>query len=84
MGFSSFEKADRIVVKKQSRTIIATITDRSRIGEIAQFAEAHGDGWTLPIAGTPIGSIALEFYAGDQFLGDFGFGKSFLEAQGCG
>ena len=84
MGFVSFEKADRIVVKTRSRTVIATITDRSRIGEIAQFAEAHGDGWTLPIAGTPVRSIGLEFYAGDRFLGDFGIGKRFLEAQGCG
>jgi hypothetical protein len=84
MGFSSFEKADRIVVKKMSKDVIATITDRSRIVEIARFVETQGKNWTAPIAGTPIGSISLEFYAAGQFLGDLGIGKGFLEAQGCG
>jgi hypothetical protein len=84
MGFASFEKADRIVVKKMSATVIATIADHSRIVAIAQFAEAHGNDWRAPVAGTPIGSIALEFYSGDRFLGDLGVGREFLEAQGCG
>jgi hypothetical protein len=84
MGFKSFEKADRIVVKQMSKTILTTITDRPRILQIAQFAEAHGNDWSVPLAGTPIGNISLEFYSGGQFLGDLGIGKEFLDAQGCG
>jgi hypothetical protein len=84
MGFESFEKADRIVVKQMSKAILATITDRARISQIAQFAEAHGTDWSAPMAGTPIGTISLEFYSGGQFLGELGIGKRFLEAQGCG
>jgi hypothetical protein len=84
MGFKSFEKADRVVVRQMSKTILTTINDRSRISQIAQFAEAHGNDWSVPLAGTPIGSISLEFYSGGQFLGDLGIGKGFLDAQGCG
>jgi hypothetical protein len=84
MGFKSFEKADRIVVKQMSKVTLTTITDPSRISQIAQFVEAHGAGWSVPFGGTPVGSISMEFYSGAQFLGDFGVGRGFVEAQGCG
>jgi hypothetical protein len=84
MGFRSFEKADRIVVKQMSKIVLKTITDSSDISQIARFAESHGNGWSVPFGGTPVGSITLEFYADGHFLGDLGIGKRFLEAQGCG
>jgi hypothetical protein len=84
MGFKSFEGADRIVVKQMSKTTLTTITDRSRISRITHFVETHENDWSVPFGGTPIGSISLEFYSGAQFLGHFGIGRGFVEAQGCG
>jgi hypothetical protein len=83
MGFKAFEKADRIVVKEMSKTTLTTISDPSRISQIVGFVEAHGNDWSVPFGGTPVGSISLEFYNGGAFLGDFAIGRRFLEAQGC-
>jgi hypothetical protein len=84
MKFGAFQRADRVVVKQMSKAILSTITDRPRILEIARFIEAHGNGWSVPFGGTPVGSITLEFYSDGSFLGDLGIGPAFLEAQGCG
>jgi hypothetical protein len=84
MGFKSFERADRIVVKQMSKDTLTTITVPSRISQIARFVEAHESGWSVPFGGTPVGSISMEFYSGAKFLGDFGIGRGFVQAQGCG
>lgn len=84
MGFRAFDTADRIVVKQMSKVTLETIVDPSRISQITRFIEAHDKGWRVPFGGTPIGSISMEFYSGPKFLGDFGIGEGFAEAQGCG
>lgn len=81
--FHSWETADRVLVKGNSKTLLRTITDKTVILGLAQFAEAHQTRWSLPAAGTPIAPLTLEFFSGPKFLGHLGIGQNFLEAQGC-
>jgi hypothetical protein len=84
MNFKTREGADRVVIRKESKTAVKTITDRSTISQIAVFAEVRSGGWGTPLAGTPVANITLDFYSGGQFLGHLGIGRSFIESQGCG
>jgi hypothetical protein len=81
--FHSWETADRVLVKGNSKILLLTITDKTIILGLAKFAEAHQTGWSLPAAGTPIAPLTVEFFSGTKFLGHLGIGQNFLEAQGC-
>lgn len=81
--FHTWETADHVLVKENSKTLLRTITDKAVILGLAKFAEAHQTGWSIPAAGTPIAPITLEFFSGTKFLGHLGIGHNFLESQGC-
>jgi hypothetical protein len=83
IDFRSLNDADRIVVKYMSKTVLTTIHDSQAIARAASFAQSRTRGWADRIAGTPIGTLSVDFYAGEKFVGGFGIGDSFLTAQGC-
>src|SRR5271166_6836051 len=84
MNCARFRGATRVVITVDSREVGTQITSTSRIAAFVAFAEAHGAGWSYPWYGPPVARLKANFYAGDQFLGDFGVGTTFLSAQGCG
>lgn len=81
--FHTWETADHVLVKENSKKLLRTIADRPAILGLAKFAEAHQTGWSTPAAGTPVAPLTLEFFSGTKFLGHLGIGENFLEAQGC-
>lgn len=83
MDFSTWKRADHIVVRRMSKTTVKTITDGTVIAQIADFAQARTGGWGIPAGGTPVAEYTLDFYAGERFLGHLGLDKTFIESQGC-
>ena len=84
MKFERLMKTDRIVITDNMNKEIKTITDKSNIGDITNFALSHSAGWETPWAGTPVAKLRANFYIGEKFIGDFGVGSNFITAQGCG
>ena len=84
MNFERLNQTNRIVITDNMNKEIKTITDLSRIGEIKNFALSHSTGWETPWYGAPVALVRANFYVGEKFIGDFGVGKNFLSAQGCG
>ena len=48
-----------------------SLTDSTRIQELAGFIDARLDGWEVPWAGPPVGTVYLNLYLGDDFVGIF-------------
>ena len=84
MRFDRFMNADRAVITSNRDEPLRTIADTLAIRQFASFALDHQSHWNVPWYGTPIALLRANFYRGSKFLGDFGLGSNFLEAQGCG
>ncbi|MBA2413281.1 MAG: hypothetical protein H0V63_10715 [Burkholderiaceae bacterium] len=84
MGFERFARADRIVITDNLNRELRTVTDKPTLDAINEFAMSQRDGFSTPFAGTPVALLRANFYSGAKFLGDFGVGRTFLSAQGCG
>jgi len=84
MAFGRLTSADRAVVRTNNMRDLREITDAATIDKLTAFAISHADNWETPIAGTPVAMLRVDFYSGNDFLGDFGLGSDFLSAQGCG
>ncbi len=55
-----------------------SLTDSTRIQELAGFIDARLDGWEVPWAGPPVGTVYLKLYLGDDFVGNFYVGPGFF------
>ncbi len=84
MGFEKFRAADRIEITDNLSNILRSINERQEIAVLTAFVIDRGRGWATPWAGTPIALVRANFYQRDRFIGDFGYGSTFLTAQGCG
>ena len=84
MPFDEFVKADRVEITNNMNEPLRKISKRAEINKLAAFAKLHKSGWRTPFSDTPIALVGAKFYRGEEFLGDFGIGSSFLTAQGCG
>jgi hypothetical protein len=83
MHFERFREADRAVVSVDSRAVGPELRSPDTLRALADFAQAHSTGWQYPWFAPPVARLRVDFFSGTRFLGDFGVGTNFLEAQGC-
>jgi hypothetical protein len=81
LSFNSLDVADRIVVTTNLNQTITTIGGAETIGNVLAFLNRHGHNWTVPRSGVPVARLRLNFYQGDNILGNIGVGKGFLTAH---
>jgi hypothetical protein len=84
LSFDSLDIADRIVVTTNLNQTITTIDDAETIGAVLAFLKRHTHGWKVPRGGVPVAGLRLNFYQGDQILGNIGVEKGFLTAHQYG
>jgi hypothetical protein len=82
--FENLDNADRIVVTTNLNQMIATVHDPEVIQVALNFVKSHPGGWTVPFDGVPIARLRLNFYAGDQPLGNVGVETTFLTVHQAG
>lgn len=80
-SFSSLDSTDRIVVTTNLNKTITTVGDPETIRTVLAFVKGHKQGWTVPRGGVPIAMLRLNFYLGDEPLGNVGVGETFLSAH---
>jgi len=57
------------------------ITDPAQLATLVTFIDARRDGWEVPPAGVPVGTIRVTLYRGTRVLGSFGAGAEFFDIQ---
>ncbi len=57
------------------------LTDPAQLAALVTFIDARRDGWEVPWAGVPVGTISVTLYRGPQVLGSFGAGAEFFDTQ---
>jgi len=70
-----------VVVDNNLTRPVKTITNLDQISEIVNFINQQRKGWDKPWYGIPVPSLALDLYNKDKFIGHFGIGTNFFEAQ---
>ena len=78
--FSPLSRADRIEIKTGMNQPVKAVTEPAQIKAVAGFIEHYQAGFGIPWLGAPIPKHVLNFYQGNQDLGGFGIGVSFLSA----
>lgn len=75
------QKVNRIVVTDNRNKKLFEENDPKIIQRITEFVGMRKEGWYAPWYGIPTGRWLVNFYSDKEFLGHFGIGSNFFEAQ---
>lgn len=78
------ERADRLEVRSNANELRRTVDDPEVVAAVCAALAALPDPWMHPAGGIPVATTRLDFYSGDQFVGNLGVASSFLTAQVAG
>jgi len=77
-------RADRIEVRTNSNELRRRVDDTDVVESVCAALAALPDPWTHPAGGVPVATTRLDFYVGDDFVGNLGVASRFLTAQVAG